>query len=213
MNILTLFFTNKKPIHHFILTHLSLPIYLFIWLLWVLVAAHSIFHCRVRTLQLQQTASFTAVYTLSSCSTQDPSLPCTHSLVAADSIFHCCVRSLVAADSILHCRVHSSCSTQHLSLLCTHSLVAADSIFHCRVHPLWLQHTGSFTVVYSLQLQHTACSTAVYRHFIVVCGLSCSVTRFLTEDQTHVACMARQILNHWTTRKVPHVIFHSLFCF
>ena len=130
----------------------------------------------------------------------------------AYSSFH--PHSFVTTDLFIYlAALGLSCSTQHLSLPCTHSLVAADSIFHCRVHSLWLQHTGSFTVVYSLQLQHTACSTAVYRHFIVVCGLSCSVTRFLTEDQTHVACMARQILNHWTTRKVPHVIFHSLFCF
>ena len=27
--------------------------------------------------------------------------------------------------------------------------------------------------------------------------------RFLTRDQTHVCCIGRQILTHWTTRKVP----------
>ena len=26
---------------------------------------------------------------------------------------------------------------------------------------------------------------------------------FLTRDQTHVPCIGRQILNHWTTREVP----------
>ena len=25
----------------------------------------------------------------------------------------------------------------------------------------------------------------------------------LTEDQTHIPCIAGQILNHWTTREVP----------
>ena len=32
----------------------------------------------------------------------------------------------------------------------------------------------------------------------------------LTRDQTHVPCIGRQILNHWTTREVPvKVIFDS----
>ena len=26
-----------------------------------------------------------------------------------------------------------------------------------------------------------------------------------TRDRTHVACIARQILNHWTTREVPRL--------
>ena len=26
---------------------------------------------------------------------------------------------------------------------------------------------------------------------------------FQTRDQTHIPCIARQILNHWTTREVP----------
>ena len=26
---------------------------------------------------------------------------------------------------------------------------------------------------------------------------------FLTRDQTHILCIARRILNHWTTREVP----------
>ena len=30
---------------------------------------------------------------------------------------------------------------------------------------------------------------------------------FLTRDQTYVACMARQILNQWTTREVPRLLF------
>ena len=29
----------------------------------------------------------------------------------------------------------------------------------------------------------------------------------LTRDWTHVPCIARQILNHWTTREVPRVFF------
>ena len=30
----------------------------------------------------------------------------------------------------------------------------------------------------------------------------------LTRDQTHVSCVAGQILNHWTTREVPWSGFH-----
>ena len=30
----------------------------------------------------------------------------------------------------------------------------------------------------------------------------------LTRDQTHVPCVAGQILNHWTTREVPWSGFH-----
>ena len=32
----------------------------------------------------------------------------------------------------------------------------------------------------------------------------------LTGDQTHVPCIARQILNHWTTREVPWPYFNSI---
>ena len=28
----------------------------------------------------------------------------------------------------------------------------------------------------------------------------------LTRDGTHVPCIARQMLNHWTTREVPHCV-------
>ena len=42
---------------------------------------------------------------------------------------------------------------------------------------------------------------------VVVCGLSCPVVcgilGSLTRDGTHVPCIGRQILNHWTTREVP----------
>ena len=27
-----------------------------------------------------------------------------------------------------------------------------------------------------------------------------------TSDQTHVFCTGRQILNHWTTKEIPHII-------
>ena len=31
-----------------------------------------------------------------------------------------------------------------------------------------------------------------------------------TRDQTHVPCISRQILNHWTTREVPKILFTLL---
>ena len=42
-----------------------------------------------------------------------------------------------------------------------------------------------------------------------LCKLSWSAAReicFLTRDQTHVPCIARQILNRWTTKEVPQSI-------
>ena len=53
-----------------------------------------------------------------------------------------------------------------------------------------LQNTGSFIVVWEL-------SNSV----IDMSDLSCS-----TRDQTHVPCIARWILNNWTTRNVPQQI-------
>ena len=29
----------------------------------------------------------------------------------------------------------------------------------------------------------------------------------LTRDRTHVPCIGRRILNHWTTREVPELIY------
>ena len=43
-------------------------------------------------------------------------------------------------------------------------------------------------------------------------GLSCPrhVGSSQIRDQTHVSCIGRQILNHWTTREVPNNEFLSL---
>ena len=53
---------------------------------------------------------------------------------------------------------------------------------------------------------------AVPDSLVVVCGLCAGLAApwhvdnsSLTRDQTHVPCIARQILNHWTTREVPMV--------
>ena len=30
----------------------------------------------------------------------------------------------------------------------------------------------------------------------------------LTRDLTHTPCIGRQVLHHWATREVPHILFH-----
>ena len=73
-------------------------------------------------------------------------------------------------------------------------LVAAYGIF--------VASHGSFLVVRS------AVSVVVTR------GLSCSMAcgiLVLRRDQTHIPCLAGQILNHWATREVPFIVFFCLF--
>ena len=59
-------------------------------------------------------------------------------------------------------------------------------------------------VVVSTVVEHRLSSCGALTQFVAP-GLSCSVACgiFLTMDQTHVPCIARQILNPWTTREVP----------
>ena len=51
-----------------------------------------------------------------------------------------------------------------------------------------------------------------HRLFAALCRLGCSVAfgdlSSPISDQTHIPCIARQILNHWTSREVP-----LIFCF
>ena len=63
-------------------------------------------------------------------------------------------------------------------------LVAACGIFRCGVWALWLWCADSGAHGLSCP---TACA-----------GLSSP-----TRDRTHVACVRRQILNHWAAREVP----------
>ena len=60
---------------------------------------------------------------------------------------------------------------------------------------------------------------------VVACRLCCWGTQVwlsigvwdlssLTKGQTHIPCIGRQVLNHWTTREVPHfyfILFHPHF--
>ena len=41
-------------------------------------------------------------------------------------------------------------------------------------------------------------------------ALPCNKLRSLARDQTHVPCIRRQILNHWTTREVPTTSFQPI---
>ena len=68
-----------------------------------------------------------------------------------------------------------------------------------------LVHVGSFIAVRGL----TRCGTgSLEREGSVVTAhglllLAVWNLSSLIRDRTHVPCMARQILNHWTTREVP----------
>ena len=58
----------------------------------------------------------------------------------------------------------------------------------------------------------SCCSTWAREHRLTSCGvwLSCSPQHMgssQTRDQTCVPCLSRQILNHWTSRKVPAAPF------
>ena len=61
-----------------------------------------------------------------------------------------------------------------------------------------LCHAGSFTAGHGLDA--------------VVHRLSTPRPMMPTRNWTWVPCMARQILNHWTTRETPHVCFLSTSC-
>ena len=69
---------------------------------------------------------------------------------------------------------------------------------------------NNFFFVYlaaSGQLRHMGSLLYYAEFFIAVHRLSCSTGMWdlssLTRDQTHFPCLGRQILNHWTTRRVP----------
>ena len=49
---------------------------------------------------------------------------------------------------------------------------------------------------------------------VVARGLSCPVAcRIPTRDRTHVPCIGRRILNHWSTREVPNWLLKaSIIC-
>ena len=71
---------------------------------------------------------------------------------------------------------------------------------------LLLLSTGSW-VCELQQLQHTG-------SVLVARGLTCSAARGIFPDQrwTHVPCIGRWFLNHWTTRDV-HLLHILAFCF
>ena len=69
----------------------------------------------------------------------------------------------------------------------------------------WASHCGGFYYCGAQALRPKGFSSCGALTQFVEPGLSCSVACgiFLTMDQTHVPCIARQILNPWTTREVP----------
>ena len=70
------------------------------------------------------------------------------------------------------------------------------------VHEIFVCHVGSFVAACRLCLWVPESSASV----LAPHGLSCFMTwdpSSPTRVQTHDPCIGRQILNHWTTRKVP----------
>ena len=68
---------------------------------------------------------------------------------------------------------------------------------------------------YSMRIFHSVCRLASLLlelaglHGLSICATWAHLPRgiwilsYLTRDRTQVPCLARQILNHWTTREVP----------
>ena len=48
-------------------------------------------------------------------------------------------------------------------------------------------------------------------HGVGLVALGLVGSQFLDQDQTHVPCIGKWILNHWSTREIPQVSFFSLF--
>ena len=65
----------------------------------------------------------------------------------------------------------------------------------CVMGDLSLWHVDSLFAVQGL----SSCSTQAE----LLCGISDLSS--LTRDRTHVLCIVRQILNHWTVREVPGI--------
>ena len=69
----------------------------------------------------------------------------------------------------------------------------------CRVSLVVVAHEG-----FSLVALLTSCGYGEWAGLVpcAVWGLSPP-----SRDQTHVSCVAKRVLNHWTTREVPQVFF------
>ena len=96
----------------------------------------------------------------------------------------------------------------HLVLVVARDLCCITWDLCCGAQPLWLRCMQSLFVACSLPscgagLQSTWASVvAVYR-------LRCFMAWDLsspTRDLTCIPCIARWILNYWTTREIPHLI-------
>ena len=70
-------------------------------------------------------------------------------------------------------------------------------------------------IMWDLPLWRTNSLVEAQGSVVVPQGLSCTMQTYLpwcmwdlsspTRDQTQVPCIARQILNHWVIREVPHI--------
>lgn len=112
-------------------------------------------------------------------------------------------------------------------ILCRHfSLIAVSRCYpscsaltsHCSSYSC----CGAWALGHRLQwLRFPGSSICSYHSSVAVAhGLSCSVAcgDFLTRDRTHVSCISRPVLYHWTTSKAwsmslnffqPHPLFFS----
>ena len=66
-----------------------------------------------------------------------------------------------------------------------------------------LRHVGSFIAAH----RFSSCGTWVYWF------MACGIISASQPDGTHVPCIARRILNHWTTWEVPKGYFLFIFIF
>ena len=113
----------------------------------------------------------------------------------------CCFLKKKIIYLFIYCLAASglSCSTQDLSLR------RAGSSLQCTGFSLVV--VRGLQSMWALQLQHAG--SLVVAHVLSSCGMQTQLPRgmwdlsSLTRDRTGTPCIARWILNHWTTRKVP----------
>ena len=110
-------------------------------------------------------------------------------------------------------RLQSIASQSQTRLSDFHLLTDWFCFFGCGVSSLWcILIVAGFSfgllLLRSTDSRHTTSSSA-WLSICCVHGLSYSrhVRSFWTRDWTDVSCIARQILNHWTTREALMVIF------
>ena len=77
-------------------------------------------------------------------------------------------------------------------------------------HSMWASHCGGFSCCRAQALGTHGWTSIVEVHRLCW-PVACEI--FWTRDQTGVPCIARWILNHWTTREGPSIFLYTYLAF